>query len=159
MNDSKNRFMSKVDKQGENECWNWTGYITSSGYGRIMIDYTNYSAHRLSYELFVKPIKEDLLVCHKCDNRRCVNPKHLFLGTQKDNMHDMINKGRKVTSSGEKNGKAKLTQSEVAIIRDLSSKGISSYKIAKEFQISSRHIRRINQGTRWKCIEGLYLDK
>ncbi len=75
------------------ECWEFDGNI-SHGYGRLTVDGKRVLAHRYSYEKFVGPILEGLMVCHKCDNPPCVNPDHLFLGTQLDNIRDCIAKGR-----------------------------------------------------------------
>jgi hypothetical protein len=88
----KKRFEEKFKINQETGCWEWTA-STTKGYGTIKIRGAKKSAHRISYELYVGPIGS-LQVCHKCDNPICVNPKHLFLGTQKDNIHDMIAKGR-----------------------------------------------------------------
>ena len=76
-------------------CWNWDLCLDGRGYGYSRRNkFTSRSAHRLSYYLFVGPIAEGLFVCHHCDNPKCINPEHLFIGTQKDNMMDMAAKGR-----------------------------------------------------------------
>jgi len=77
-----------------NQCWEWKGSKNNKGYGRMIINGKFYMAHRLSYALFVNEIPKGMLVCHKCDNPSCVNPDHLFVGTNQDNMDDMKKKGR-----------------------------------------------------------------
>jgi hypothetical protein len=81
-------------KKAPDGCWNWQRQLTKGGYGQIYFNGKNYRAHRLAYIAFNGPFDEELFVCHKCDNTKCVNPNHLFLGTCKDNTHDSINKGR-----------------------------------------------------------------
>ena len=82
------------------DCWLWHG-STSKGYGRIKLNKTTrILAHRMSYLLYVGPIPEDTLCLHTCDESRCCNPSHLFLGTQKDNLQDMYEKGRNVSTAG-----------------------------------------------------------
>lgn len=89
----EDRFWNKVDKETESGCWEWVG-STRNGYGCIRpIGVTKYS-HRVSWELHNGPIPDGLWVLHKCDNRKCVNPDHLFLGTNQDNVNDKMSKGR-----------------------------------------------------------------
>jgi hypothetical protein len=94
------RFWAKVDKRGPDECWLWNAGVTRPGphgYGRMQVSAKTKRlvvAHRYSWELVHGPVPEGFYVCHKCDVARCVNPAHLFLGTQKDNMSDASKKGR-----------------------------------------------------------------
>lgn len=111
------RFWSKVNKKGPDECWLWTG-SAQRGYGQISDDYPSrkmFRAHRLAYKLYHGELPESQKVLHTCDNPPCVNPAHLFLGTAVDNVRDMVKKGRQ--AKHEQNGGAKLTEEQVAKIR------------------------------------------
>ena len=136
----------------ETGCWEWQGALTV-GYGRIKVAGAVLLTHRLAYEVFVWPIHGDLHVCHRCDNRRCINPQHLFLGTPKDNMQDCIAKGRFVVNGfprGEKHYAARLTDQEIAEIRSVP-KGKGTNELAAKYKISARYVRQLREG---KCRIG-----
>ena len=113
MKTTEQRFWDKINKT--DECWEWTAQLSPTGYGRIQIDYKAVAAHRYSAELHGMDIT-DKIVCHKCDNPCCVRPDHLFVGTQKDNMQDMIKKGRKARVECYPANR-KLTDDDVRFIR------------------------------------------
>ena len=140
------RFLSKF-RIGDG-CWEWVGRKTLRGYGDVMRDYKYKKAHRCSYELFIGAIPIGKNVCHKCDNPSCVNPSHLFLGTQADNLADMRSKGRGTKLCGEQLSKVLTDEKVVQIIKS----PLSRRKIAKEFGVSGSCIQTIRNGRSWKHV-------
>lgn len=145
----KERFWLFVDRRGEKECWLWTGSVRGAGYGRISDGARSIPAHRVSYELHYGPIPEGLLVCHKCDVPGCVNPNHLFVGTQKENLADRNAKGRFHPVKGEKHGRSKLTNGQVRLILKDSRK---HQDIASDHGISSAMVCCIKARKNWTHI-------
>jgi hypothetical protein len=148
------RFWEKVDRwDGPDACWIWLGAFRRDGYGEFR-DGTTVAAHRESWTLTNGPIPDGLFVCHTCDNRRCVNPTHLFLGTNADNLADMAAKGRasRAGLAGEANGNAVLTDAKVRSIRDALSQGSSKKGLSRTYGVSRRLIQRIADGTAWSHV-------
>lgn len=119
------RFWQWVNRGGDDDCWLWTGDRSSGGYGRITDFWKKRLAHRVSYEIHVGPIPPGKQVCHRCDVPLCVNPRHLWVGSAKDNSQDAVAKGRHVTQRpvdrrvlrGEENVRSVLTDDDVRAIR------------------------------------------
>lgn len=131
-------------KPTESGCLIWPGYIEDTGYGRATYKGRRWWAHRLTYTLKVGPIPEGKVVCHTCDNRRCVNAAHMFIGTRTDNSADMIAKGR--SAKGERHSQSKLTAKQVLQIkRDTRPRRI----VAKEHGISIGTVGDILRGKTW----------
>ena len=145
------RFWSKVLIRGEDDCWEWQNAIQSHGYGSVSIGKKGKTAlaHRVAYYLTNGDFPTSLCVLHECDNRRCCNPNHLFLGTIQDNNRDMFEKSRH--AHGERNGNSKLTIKDVEELRRIHKvKKLSYRKLGKRFGISSTTARGIAKGKYWK---------
>jgi len=125
-------FFKNVEKT--KTCWNCQKIPNSGGYAIFHANYRAFMASRIIWELYNGPIPDKLYVCHKCDNRICVNPEHLFLGTQKENIQDAINKGKI---------KIKLTESNKEEIKLLAKLGMSQRAIGKKFNVSCVLVCRI----------------
>lgn len=131
------RLLSRISVDASG-CFNWTGGLTQSGYGRIMVSGRQMLAHRLSYEAFrEKKVPDGLFVCHHCDNRKCVNPAHLFPGTPKQNTQDAVNKDR--LCRGERHHEAKISDEQVAEMRRLYEGGMTKAQVARQFGVSHEH--------------------
>jgi hypothetical protein len=182
------RFWSKVRIAGPDDCWEWQARSISDGYGYLTISFgggcqpaRRFRAHRLSWVIANGPIPDALGILHKCDNRLCVNPIHLFTGTHRDNMEDMVSKGRSATGDrnaarlfperrarglkhgshtkphtlrrGSSNGNSHLTEEKVAVIRRRYCAGEASQrKLAEEFSLSINWVNQIVRGLVWKHI-------
>lgn len=145
----KKRFLDKT-KATETGCLIWQGAIGSHGrYGICGAMGKGWLAHRLSYTIFVGEIPPNMNVCHTCDNGLCVNPEHLFLGTQRDNVHDMENKKRSNHPAGENHGRAKLTENDVEHIRANHANGLSQRELATAFGVTKTTIARIVKRKGW----------
>lgn len=143
------RFWSKVKKsQG---CWEWTAYVNPKGYGEVRFRGRARLAHRVSW--FLEHGAEPTgLVCHHCDNPRCVNPEHLFVGTHADNTADMIAKGRE--PRGERGGHAKLTEADVLGIRRRYQAGERERTLAREFGVDAVTVNNLLSGSTWAFLTG-----
>jgi hypothetical protein len=144
----KRNHARKIEPEPMTGCWLWTGSCKkTSGYGDVRIGYKNVLAHRMSYAIHRGEIPDGQCVLHKCDNRSCVNPGHLFLGTYKDNAEDRERKGRGNQLSGEAHPRAKLTLLDVAEIRASSA---PSRALGRKFGVDKAIIQRIRKGEIWR---------
>lgn len=145
------RFWEKVEKEGHDGCWIWTGTLRPDGYGVIGLGGREEGiarVHRLSYKWARGPIPDGMFVCHECDRPACVNPAHLFLGDAGDNIRDAVKKGRH--AHGETASYSKLTKEQVVEIRRrYAGENISQYKLAEEYPVSRSMIGLIVTGERW----------
>lgn len=133
-------------------CIEWTGAINGRGYGNLRVGDRTVSAHRHVYEIQVGPIPDGMVICHRCDNRRCVNPEHLFAATQLDNIADRDAKGRQ--ARGTTNARARLTALEARAIYALARHGESLRAIARAFGVRHTTVRLIARGETWAHVTG-----
>lgn len=139
------RFEKFISPEPNSGCWLWAGCVDRKGYGEFRFRGRSQFAHRVSFILHHGEIAKGLCVLHRCDNPSCVNPEHLFLGSVADNNDDMRRKGRQ--ASGTRNGQAKLTPSQIAIIR----KSTAPQKaLAREFGVNQSTISDVRCKISWK---------
>lgn len=145
------RLIDNAELNTENDCWEWTGGVFKSN-GRACLSLgKRHLAYRLMYVLQKGPTN-GLLVLHRCDNVLCINPEHLFLGTNKDNSTDMILKGRQRNQDGSLNSMAKLDEDKVRIIKQMLREGYTQRAIAKEFGVHFGTISLIKLGYTWSYV-------
>lgn len=147
------RFWDKVAIRGSDDCWEWGAGCFADGYGAFRVSGKMLRAPRCSYTQVFGTIPVGLLVCHKCDNPKCVNPNHLFLGTNADNTRDMALKGRRAVFSGESHGHAKLTENDVLVIRaEYSGGGVAQRDLARRYNVRQQAISRVVTKKTWGHI-------
>ena len=142
-------FMKRVEFDPFGGCWLWSAHHQQTGYGTTVRNRRHVMAHRLSWELHHGPIPEDLIVCHRCDVRACVNPDHLFLGTHQDNNDDMIAKRR--NAFGERNPNAVIDAETAREVKALLAAGIGPTEAARRVGISRQIARNIAYADSWRC--------
>jgi hypothetical protein len=158
--DPKIRFMRNVPIASSAECWPWLGAVGTHGYGQFWMDGRQHNASRVAFLLLVGPIEDGLVVCHTCDNRLCVNPMHLWIGTQGDNVRDCNAKGRGRGKFSDTKGAAhprytaKLTAEKVREAKRLHYvDGVSQSEIARRWGVNSGTISRAVRGEKWAHVK------
>lgn len=139
-----------------NDCIEFRGGIAGSGYGYLYVAGRQWLAHRFAWFCHHGEIPKDMFVLHKCDNRRCINPAHLFLGTHADNMADMVAKGRAWSPKlrGEANGSAKLTEKQIRQIRATHALGdVTHQQLAEKYGVSCAHVGKIIRRKKWAHVQ------
>lgn len=145
------RFWSKVDPSGD--CWEWTAHRKPGGYGQFTVTKGQFhTAHAVSYALTHGPIPPGMVICHRCDNPPCVNPDHLFMGTQVDNALDMFAKGRGNRAVGTANASARLTEDNVRTIRRTPRGPRFLMVLAETYGVSTRTISKIRAHQTWRHV-------
>ena len=145
MTDLKERLLSRFTPDPKAGCWEWTAAKSKGGYGQIRSRHGLHYAHRTSFELHFGPIPAGMFVCHRCDNRACINPEHLFVGTNAENVADKVAKGRQPRGSNQSG--AKLNEADVLAIRAAS--GVRQRDLAARYNVDQGLISQIRAGKKW----------
>ena len=152
------QLWSRVAVGAPDECWEWQGAVTQYGYGTMMVEKRRRGPHRQAWILTNGDIADGLFVCHSCDNRRCCNPAHLWLGTNDDNMRDRDEKGRGTPPPanehliGEAHPNSKITERDVLKIRALVAGGATQTEVASIFGLTQPNVSMIVHGVTWKHV-------
>jgi hypothetical protein len=145
-----NNFWGKVNKCSSDDCWEWMG-AKCYGYGYCGFQGKTQRAHRVAWIITFGDMPKGMCVCHRCDNRACVNPNHLFLGIQATNMHDMVDKGR--SSRGEDRWSSKLKESDIPEIFNLWGVGMPYGQIGERYGVSKWVIRNVVKRITWTHVK------
>lgn len=152
------RFEEKYIPEPTSGCWLWDGQRTTRGYGHFWFDGKDRKAHRISWHLHVGPIPNGMHVLHKCDNPPCVNPDHLFLGTNADNNADMMRKGRNRQPRGADKPHTKLSEEDVVAIYSLRHSLLKPQEVAAVYGVGRTQINKIWKGTVWRWLTEAHDD-
>ncbi len=152
---------NRYDLDIDTGCWNWNGATKRYGYGYLTVgsrtdgSRRTKTAHRASYEHHIGPIPDGLWVLHKCDNPRCINPDHLYIGDRARNVLDMVERGRRASDTGESNNNSKIREEDVIAIRkERAEKGSSYRSLAKKYGLAShKSVMQICAGTLWPHVK------
>ena len=151
---NENDFWERLIIDQYSGCMEWSGYLSNDGYGILSFKGNNWRAHRLAYTLIFGEIPKGMNVCHRCDNPKCANPEHLFIGTQLDNIKDRVNKKRCGDHKGVANGRAKLSEKKVQLSRHIFSNcNITKASLGKMFGVSDVQICNIINNKSWSHIK------
>lgn len=149
----KDRLIENSSIDQETGCWNWNGSLINKGYGQISIKGKNCQPHRISWKVFVGEIPKGMQINHKCHNSKCINPEHLYTGTQQENIRDMDLSNRRSISFGSKCNQSRLNDGLIKIIRDSLSKGSRACDLANEFGVGRTCIANIKHKRTWKHVK------
>lgn len=147
MNELAKRLLSRIKIDKTTKCWVWGGSLGSRNRARIIINGKNRLASRVSYEVFVGPLKKGDCVCHKCDNPACINPLHFFVGDMIDNINDMMKKNRM-----SQNSTVKISADDVIEIRKMLDHGVPSTVICEIFNLTRSRVSAIKLRATWRHI-------
>lgn len=145
------RFWSKVRKA--DSCWEWIASVNQDGYGSFRLGGRMDRAHRVSWMLAGNVIPPGVHVLHRCDNPKCVNPSHLFLGTNADNVADRVSKGRSSSGKAEGHGRAKLRAVDIPVIRKRLVQGDYQKDIARDYGVTQPCVGYLARGVTWRAVQ------
>jgi len=157
--ENQKRFWSYTKKNEATGCIEWTGRTGGKGYGMFWGGVNNkyeIFAHRYAMVVFGGKDPDHMLVMHTCDNRLCVNPEHLRLGTNRDNINDKVRKNRQARNVGSQNGTARYCETDIVEMKRLHSQGVTATEIAKRYNTNTTHICRILSGKIWSHVTADY---
>ena len=147
----RERFWSKVDIRGQDDCWEWQASLNTHGYGQIIFKTKSYNAHRLSYILSTGTVPEGLVVCHRCNNRKCCNPSHLYAGTVAENMADRGPAG--TSNMGMRYKAPKLTPQQRTDIVDAYRGGVATRaELARRYGVTAPAVSYLCSGARYNKL-------